>query len=52
MQVAHVIRGFKGQGFRIQSQISDMWMNLARARAILKKTSKKHHAYQIICFLG
>ena len=41
MQVAHVIRGFKGQGFRIQSKISDMCMNLARARArFLKKHQK------------
>jgi len=40
MQVAHVIRGFTGQGFRIQSQISDMCMNLARARIFEKKHQK------------
>ena len=40
MQVAYVIRGFKGQGFQIQSQISDMCMNSARARA--RVFEKKH----------
>ena len=52
MQVAHVIRGFKGQGFRIQSQISDMCMNLAHACAFLKKNIKKASCISNYMFFG
>ena len=40
--VAHVNRGFQGQGFQIQSQILEMSMHLAR---FIEKHKKKHYVY-------